>query len=228
MSHLIQLEELSKVYQTGSISVRALNEINLTIDPHEMMAIIGPSGSGKSTMMNIIGLLDRPTSGSFILNGKDMADCSEDELAEIRNRTIGFVFQSFFLLPRLNAEQNIMLPLLYRGVGIKEAQAMANDLLKKLGIGYLNKNKPSQMSGGQQQRVAIARALIGNPDLILADEPTGALDSKTSQEIMDWFLELHNVDKRTVIIITHDANISGQCARVVAIKDGVIVSDETR
>ena len=205
----------------------ALNHINLTISAKEMLAIIGVSGSGKSTLMNIIGLLDKPTTGEFLLHDKEISTFNADELAEIRNKTIGFVFKSFFLLPRLTAEQNVALPLLYRGVNLQQAKKQANNMLEKVGIAHLHNHKPNQMSGGEQQRVAIARALIGQPDIILADEPTGSLDTKTGQEILDLFSNLNTIDKKTVVIITHDPNISKQCQRIVNLKDGKIISDES-
>lgn len=222
---LIKLNNVSKIYQTSEVAVAALREVNLTINKQESVAIIGASGSGKSTMMNIIGLLDRPSSGEFLLNGKNVTTLSDNELADTRNRSIGFVFQSFFLLPRLTAEQNVALPLLYRGLSFLEAKNKAVSMLSKLEIGHLAHNRPRQMSGGEQQRVAIARALVGEPDIILADEPTGALDSRTGQEILNLFIHLNQVEKRTLIIITHDLNVSKQCRRIVRIKDGAIEED---
>ena len=224
LSYLIELKNLSKIYRIGDCDVCVLHDINLQIAYEEMIAIVGASGSGKSTMMNIIGLLDKQTRGEYYLKGKKIASYAEDELAETRNKTIGFVFQSFFLLPRLNAVQNVAMPLLYRGVALMIAHKLAEKMLTKLGIDYLYNHKPSQMSGGEQQRVAIARALIGNPDILLADEPTGSLDSKTGKEIMDLFISLNEIEKKTVIMITHDVNISRQCKRVVSIKDGRLVS----
>lgn len=224
---LIELKNINKIYQTGTIALRALKDVSLVIDSLEMVAIVGVSGSGKSTMMNIIGLLDLPTSGKFLLNGKQVSLIAEDELAEIRNKTIGFVFQSFFLLPRLKALQNVVLPLLYRGYNFKKALKTAENIMAKLGISHLCDNKPNQMSGGEQQRVAIARALIGNPEIILADEPTGSLDTKTGREIMSLFAKLHEIDHKTVIIITHDQSISEQCGRIITLQDGRIINDET-
>lgn len=223
MPFLIKLNNITKIYQTSETSLKALDNVSLTIEPQELLAIVGASGSGKSTMMNIIGLLDRPTEGEFILNNKNVASLPDNALATLRNRTIGFVFQSFFLLPRLNAEQNVALPLLYRGISTIDAQKQANATLEKVGIAHLAHKKPNQMSGGEQQRVAIARALVGDPDIILADEPTGSLDSKTGQEIIDLFKRLNRDDKRTVIIITHDQDISKQCKRVITLKDGHIL-----
>jgi putative ABC transport system ATP-binding protein len=225
LSSLIELKNVGKIYQTGEIAIPALSDINLSIKEQELVAIIGASGSGKSTLMNIVGLLDRPTTGEFLLNGEKVMDFNDDELAEVRNRKIGFVFQSFFLLPRLTAEQNVELPLFYRGVGVGEAKERVTEILAKLEIGHLARSRPRQMSGGEQQRVAIARALVGKPDIILADEPTGSLDSKTGQEILNLFIHLNQIEKCTVIVITHDFNISRQCRRVVSIKDGKIISD---
>jgi putative ABC transport system ATP-binding protein len=225
LSSLIELRGVSKTYHTGEIAIEALRNVDLTINKQELVAIVGASGSGKSTMMNILGLLDRPTTGEFLLNGENVAAFNDNVLAETRNRAIGFVFQSFFLLPRLTAEQNVELPLFYRGVAQAEAKERANAMLAKVEIGHLARNRPRQMSGGEQQRVAIARALVGEPDIILADEPTGALDSRTGQEIINLFIHLNQVEKRTVIIITHDSNVSRQCRRVVTIRDGKIITD---
>jgi putative ABC transport system ATP-binding protein len=225
LSSLIELNHVDKIYQTGEIAIVALKDINLTINEQELVAIIGASGSGKSTMMNIIGLLDHPTNGEFLLNGRKPADYSDNELARIRNQKIGFVFQSFFLLPRLTAEQNVALPLYYRGISPIETKKCANMMLEKFEIGHLARNYPRQMSGGEQQRVAIARALVGEPDIILADEPTGALDSKTGQEIINLFIHLNRVEKRTIIIITHDSNVSRKCRRIINIKDGSVIND---
>lgn len=191
-----------------------------------MIAIIGPSGSGKSTTMNILGLLDRPTSGIFLFNGHDTAKFNDNQLAEFRNQRVGFVFQSFFLLPRLNAQQNVALPLLYRDINLKEANQKASVMLEKVHIGHLYRNKPFEMSGGEQQRVAIARALVGEPDIILADEPTGALDSQTSQEIMNIIIDLNKKEGKTIIIITHDSNIAKQCRRIISLQDGKIIGDK--
>lgn len=223
MSALIQLEEVSKTYQLGQNAVCALDTINLVVARGEFLSLMGASGSGKSSLLNIIGLLDRPTSGTYILHGEAVTTVSEDNLAKIRNERIGFVFQSFFLLPRLTALQNVMLPLTYRAVPKKLAHEKALHLLERMGVGHLIQHRPNQLSGGQQQRVAIARALVGDPDLILADEPTGALDSQTSQEVMALFKELHQ-EGRTVLLITHDPNMSRHCERVIKIKDGKIVS----
>ena len=222
---IINLSNIVKIYKSGSDDLLALNHINLIVSKGELTAIIGESGSGKSTLLNIIGLLDKPSSGIYQLSGIAVDELSDDELSVIRNQKIGFVFQSFFLLPRLNALQNVIMPLIYRGVHDKEAKLCGMAMLEKMGIEQLWHHKPSQMSGGQQQRVALARALIGEPEVILADEPTGSLDSKTGQEVMDLFIELNNHDRNTIIVVTHDQHISQQCRRVVRVHDGSIVSD---
>lgn len=224
MSSLIKLQNISKTYQVGANHFSALKEVNLELQRGEMTAIVGVSGSGKSTLMNIMGFLDRSTSGKYFFSGQDVSDLSEHDLAEIRNSKIGFVFQSFFLLARSNALQNVMLPLFYRGTPRVEARDMAMHMLEKVGVGHLAFNKPNQLSGGQQQRVAIARALVGNPEVILADEPTGALDSQTGHEVMALFRELNQQEGRTIVIITHDKEVSRQCQRVVTIKDGEIIT----
>jgi len=208
----------------GDNEVHALRAANLTLQRGEMVAIIGSSGSGKSTLMNLIGFLDRPTSGRYWFHDRDVSSLTEDELAAIRNQEIGFVFQSFFLLPRLTALQNVLLPLFYRGAEEEEAKRLARDMLAKMGVDHLAHHRPNQLSGGQQQRVAIARALVGDPKVILADEPTGALDSDTGHEVMQLFANLHRHEGRTIVIITHDKEISRQCERVMTIKDGVLTS----
>ena len=224
MSSLIKLEHVSKTYVMGQNTVSALRDASLEINRAEMMAIVGSSGSGKSTLMNIIGFLDRPTSGRYLYNGTDVSTLSEDELASIRNQEIGFVFQSFFLLPRLTALQNVVLPLFYRGLPQQECQEHAMQILDKVGVAHLANNRPNQLSGGQQQRVAIARALVGDPKVILADEPTGALDSDTGNDVMNLFTELNRKEGRTIVIITHDKDISRRCERVVTIKDGILLA----
>lgn len=226
MSSLIKLENLTKVYKLGHNSFSALSDINIELQQGEMTAIVGASGSGKSTLMNIIGFLDHCTTGRYLFSGRDVSHLSEQELAVIRNTKIGFVFQSFFLLTRSTALQNVMLPLFYRGTPRAQAQEMAQKMLEKVGVGHLANNRPNQLSGGQQQRVAIARALVGNPDVILADEPTGALDSQTGHEVMDIFKKLNQQEGRTIIIITHDNEVSKQCQRTVTIKDGKIFKSE--
>lgn len=223
MSSLIKLENVSKVYRLGDTEFSALSDIHLELQRGEMTAIVGVSGSGKSTLMNIMGCLDRCTSGRYFFSGQDVSNVSESALADIRNKSIGFVFQSFFLLARSTALQNVMLPLFYRGTTRLEAEEMAMQMLDKVGMKHLAQHKPNQLSGGQQQRVAIARALVGQPDVILADEPTGALDSQTGNEVMTLFRDLSEKEGRTIIIITHDMEISRRCERIVLIKDGRIV-----
>jgi putative ABC transport system ATP-binding protein len=222
---LIDVKELSKVYQLGDIEVPALNRIDLQINPNEYVAIMGPSGSGKSTLMNIIGCLDVPTEGAYILNGTDVSTMIDDELAEIRNRQIGFVFQTFNLLPRADALHNVELPLIYSGITRVERRRMAEEALSKVGLGDRVHHKPNELSGGQRQRVAIARALINNPAIILADEPTGNLDSTTGEEIMEIFEQLHE-SGNTIILITHEEYIANHSHRVIRLLDGKIKSDD--
>lgn len=224
MSYLIKLEEVTKTYRMGDNDVHALRAANMTLQRGEMAAIIGSSGSGKSTLMNIIGFLDRPTTGRYFFEDRDVSSLAEDDLAAIRNHEIGFVFQSFFLLPRLTALQNVTLPLFYRGIPEDESKRLGIAMLAKMGVDHLAHHRPNQLSGGQQQRVAIARALVGDPKVILADEPTGALDSDTGNEVMQLFSNLHRHEGRTIVIITHDKEISRQCDRVMTIKDGVLIS----
>ena len=221
---LIKIENVYKIYIMGTEQVYANDNISLTINRGEFVAIVGKSGSGKSTLMNIIGALDKPTSGRYILNGKDTSDMTDDELADIRNKTIGFIFQQYNLLPKLNLVENVELPLLYAGVNAKERRERALQSLQRVGLKEKYLNYPNQLSGGQQQRVSIARALAGNPSLLLADEPTGALDSKTSREVLNFLKELNN-EGNTVIIITHDNSIALEAKRVVRIKDGQIMFD---
>jgi len=222
---LIDVKELSKVYQLGDIEVPALNGIDLQISPNEYVAIMGPSGSGKSTLMNIIGCLDVPTEGAYVLNGTDVSTMIDDELAEIRNRQIGFVFQTFNLLPRADALHNVELPLIYSGITRAERRRMAEEALSKVGLGDRVHHKPNELSGGQRQRVAIARALINNPAIILADEPTGNLDSTTGEEIMEIFEQLHE-SGNTIILITHEEYIANHSHRVIRLLDGKIKSDD--
>lgn len=222
MALSVELTSVDKVYDQGEgLKFQALKKINLTISKGEFIAIIGPSGSGKSTLMHILGLLDRPTSGNYELNGEDTSRLSENELAKIRNQKIGFIFQSFNLLPRTSALDNVALPLIYSGSSGKERLHRAKAALENVGLNDKLFSKPNQLSGGQQQRVAIARSLINNPEIILADEPTGNLDTKTSREIMDIFKKL-NKEGRTIILITHEHEIAEQAKRIIRIKDGEI------
>lgn len=225
MNKMIKIHNLSKFYQTGPITFAALDKVNLEINNGEMAAIIGPSGSGKSTLMNMIGCLDVPSEGKYFLDGKEVGGLAEDEQAQIRNEKIGFVFQSFNLLPRLTALENVELPLIYRGLPSKERREMAMKALTMVGLADRTHHKPTELSGGQQQRVAIARALAGEPQIILADEPTGALDSTSGTEVMEIIKELNNRGK-TIIIITHDSNIAEKAKRIIRIQDGRIVQDQ--
>ncbi len=223
MATMIQMEKITKTYHLGELDVPVLKEINLSIEDGEYVAIMGASGSGKSTLMNIIGCLDRPTSGLYVLDGRELTTMDDDELADIRNQYIGFVFQQFNLLPRLTALENVMLPMIYAEVSRSERIKSATAALEQIGLGDRLKNRPSQLSGGQQQRVAIARALVNHPALVLADEPTGALDSKTSHEIMNLLTEL-NQQGTTIAIVTHDATVAAQTKRVIHMLDGEIES----
>ena len=223
---MIQTENLMKVYQMGDSEVRALNGASFTIDKGEMVAIMGPSGSGKSTLMSIIGCLDAPTSGKYMLDGVSVENMDEVKLAETRGRKIGFVFQQFNLLARTSALENVMLPLTYAGVSGKERNDRAMKALDRVGLSQRTHHAPNELSGGQQQRVAIARALVNEPAILLADEPTGALDSKTSVEIMDLFQSLHKDSGQTVILVTHDSYVARHTDRIIKISDGKIVSDE--
>ncbi len=222
---LIRIENLTKIYQLGKVQVRALNSINLTIEKNEYVAIMGPSGSGKSTLMNIIGCLDVPTEGRYILNDRDVSNLTDDELAQIRNKEIGFVFQTFNLLPRANALHNVELPLIYNGTPRAIRRQMALEVLEKVGLAERASHRPSELSGGQRQRVAIARALINNPSLILADEPTGNLDSKTGEEIMQILRDLNDAGN-TIILVTHEEHIAQRCKRIIRLLDGEIIKDE--
>ncbi len=224
MSALVQIEDLSKIYNPGENEVRALDHVNLEIEDQEFVAIIGHSGSGKSTLMNMLGCLDVPTSGTYRLHGKDVSDLSDDELSDIRNKEIGFIFQGFNLIQNLTALENVELPLIYRKVGKAKREELAVQALEKVGLGHRMDHRPAQMSGGQQQRVAIARAIAQAPPIILADEPTGNLDSASTDEIMQILKELHQ-EGRTVIIITHDNDIAKQASRRILIKDGRVESD---
>ncbi len=224
---LIDLTNLKKTYQLGDIEVPAVRGIDMSIDKNEYLAIMGPSGSGKSTLMNIIGCLDVPTEGSYILDSKDVSKLNDDELAEIRNRKIGFVFQTFNLLPRADALHNVELPLIYSGLPRAKRKEMAESALDKVGLGDRMHHKPNELSGGERQRVAIARALVNNPAIILADEPTGNLDSNTGEEIMEIFEQIH-AGGNTIILITHEEYIANHSNRVVRLLDGLIQSDEKK
>lgn len=222
---MIEFHDLTKVYVMGEEQVPALAGVSLTIERGEYVAVIGPSGSGKSTLMNILGGLDRPTSGSYRFEGEEVGDFGDDALADFRRRRIGFVFQSFQLLPRLTALQNVELPMIYAGMAPAERKARARELLDRVGLGSRMGHRPTQLSGGQQQRVAIARSLANRPDLLLADEPTGALDTHTGEEVLKLFHEL-NGDGLTLAIVTHDPDVANEAHRRVAFRDGLIVSDE--
>ena len=224
MQSVIHLEDLRKSYYLGKQELPVLNGINLDIFKNEFVALMGPSGSGKSTLMNILGCLDSLTDGKYILNGKDVSKMHDDDLAEIRNQEIGFVFQQFNLLPRLSALENVALPLIYAGVPKKERSERAMEMLKKVSLDDRSHHKSNELSGGQIQRVAIARALVNNPSIILADEPTGNLDSKTSVEIMNRISQIHQLGN-TVILVTHEEDIAHYAKRVVRLRDGVIESD---
>ncbi|MEK6455512.1 ABC transporter ATP-binding protein [Caldifermentibacillus hisashii] len=222
---MIQLASIKKSYSLGNEDVLVLNGIDLKINRGEFISIMGPSGSGKSTLMNIIGFLDRPTEGTYFLNGKEVLQYKEHELAKIRNRTIGFVFQQFNLLPRLNALKNVELPMIYAGVKKKEREERAKEALEKVGLADRMLHLPNELSGGQKQRVAIARAIVNKPDLILADEPTGALDTKTSEQIMELFTMLNKEDGTTVIVVTHEEEVASYANRLILLRDGYIVQD---
>lgn len=224
MENVIELNDIHKIYRVGDIDIHALRGITLNIKAGEFVSVMGPSGSGKSTLMNIIGCLDKPSSGNYIFEGKDISVLTKDELAEIRNKKIGFVFQNFSLLPRATALENVELPLLYDGTSSNKRSVLANDTLKTLGLGGRENHFPTQLSGGQQQRVAIARAIINKPSIILADEPTGNLDTKMSQEIMEVFKAL-NEQGRTIVMITHEPSVAEYGKRVIKISDGMIMDE---
>lgn len=221
---MIELRDVYKIYSDGDGEIRALDGVNLHVDRGEFVAIVGQSGSGKSTCMNIIGCLDVPTSGSYYLNGVDVSTMNEIELSRIRNQTLGFIFQQYNLLPKLNLLENVELPLIYRGMTPKQREEKARLALERVGLADRANKMPSQLSGGQQQRVSIARALAGDPPVILADEPTGALDSKTGRDVLDFITKLNN-EGTTIVLITHDMSIAEEAKRIVRIQDGKIISD---
>lgn len=221
---LIQLKDVTKIYQMGTQEVRALAGVSLEIYPNEYVAVMGPSGSGKSTMMNILGCLDTPTGGTYYLNGQNVGDMIDDELAEIRNREVGFVFQTFNLLPRVNCLQNVELPLIYSGRKKSLRREMAANALESVGLGDRMDHKPNELSGGQRQRVAVARALVNNPSLILADEPTGNLDTHTGEEIMLLFESLYR-QGNTLMVVTHEEDIAQHARRIIRLRDGLIETD---
>ena len=221
---MIELSNVGKRYMMGEEPFMALQGVDLRIGRNEYVALIGPSGSGKSTLMNLLGCLDTPSEGRYVLNGRDTSDMDDTELARVRNREIGFIFQSFHLLPRLSVLQNVMQPLVYRGMPRAERQARATRALARVGLADRMGHRPNQLSGGQRQRVAVARALVGEPSILLADEPTGNLDSKTSAEIMALFDELH-AQGQTVVVVTHEPDIAAHCKRTIRVSDGRIVED---
>ncbi|MCD4712184.1 MAG: ABC transporter ATP-binding protein [Clostridiales bacterium] len=226
MKPLIEFRNLSKIYQMGETEVRAVDGMSMQIMPGEFVAIVGQSGSGKSTCMNIIGCLDVPTSGNYFLGGQDVGELDDDELADIRNKMVGLIFQQYNLLPKLSVLGNVELPLLYGGLSKSERVEQATKVITKVGLLDKINNLPSQLSGGQQQRVSVARALAGNPSVILADEPTGALDSKTGKEVLDLLTKLHS-EGNTVVLITHDNEIAGQAQRIIRLEDGHIIFNGT-
>ena len=224
MEHLIEFQSVYKIYQMGDTQVRALDGVDMTIDPGEFVAIVGQSGSGKSTAMNIIGCLDVPSTGVYKLGGVDVSTMDDDQQAVIRNKMLGFIFQQYNLIPKLNVLENVELPLLYAGVPERERRERALRALDRVGLAGKSKNRPNQLSGGQQQRVAIARALAGDPSVILADEPTGALDSRTGREVLHFLKQLHE-EGNTVVLITHDNSIAVKAERIVRLQDGKIIYD---
>ncbi len=224
--HVIVTNNLKKIYTMGQMEVRALDGVSFNINRGEVVAIMGPSGSGKSTLMNLLGCLDRPTSGNYLLDGEEVQSLDDDELADIRNRKVGFVFQSFNLLPRATALANVELPMRYAGVDKKDRIQRAGSALEAVGLGDRMDHRPTELSGGQQQRVAIARALVNNPAILMADEPTGNLDSKSGKEIMELLLELNRKSGTTLIIVTHDPNIAAQTRRTIRLRDGLIEEDK--
>jgi putative ABC transport system ATP-binding protein len=227
MSKVIEIRQITRDFPLGNEVVKVLKGIDLDIDRGEYVAIMGPSGSGKSTLMNLLGCLDTPTSGTYILNGKDASQMGDDELAEIRNKEIGFVFQTFNLLPRTTALENVALPMIYAGYNKADRKKRAEEVLTNVGLGDRMDHKPNQLSGGQRQRVAVGRALVNKPSIILADEPTGNLDSKTSLEIMNLFDEIHAAGN-TVILVTHEEEVADHAHRVIRLRDGMVESDERK
>ena len=225
MTTVVEMKNVAKYFGEGSSKVKALDGVDLTIQEGEFVAIVGPSGSGKSTMMNLIGCLARPTSGKVKFAGEDLSKLNDKKLTSLRNLAIGFVFQSFFLLPKTDALDNVATPLFYRGISAKEARKKAMQMLSKLGLADRHSHQSTELSGGQQQRVAIARALVTEPSLILADEPTGALDSNTGKQVMDLFQEL-NKEGKTIVLITHDLDVASKAKRRITLKDGKIISDD--
>ncbi|WP_255710113.1 ABC transporter ATP-binding protein [Pontibacter harenae] len=224
MSTIIETTDISKVYRMGTETIHALKSVSIKIDKGEYVAFMGPSGSGKSTLMNIVGCLDTPTGGQYVLNGKDVSNMTDNDLAEVRNKEIGFVFQTFNLLPRQSSLENVALPLIYAGYNKSQRTAKAQRALESVGLGNRGGHKPNELSGGQRQRVAIARALINDPSIILADEPTGNLDTKTSYEIMELFENLHSKGN-TIIMVTHEEDIAKYAHRIVRLRDGLVESD---
>ena len=224
---VIRIEDLTRVYQMGEVEVRALDGISLSIAPGEFVAVMGPSGSGKSTLMNLVGCLDTPTSGEYWLNGQKVSDLADDDLARIRNKEIGFDFQTFNLLPRADALHNVELPLIYAGMPARERRQRAARALQRVGLGDRMDHRPNELSGGQRQRVAIARALVNEPSILLADEPTGNLDSSTSGEIMQVFADLHH-QGQTVVMVTHEHDIAAHAARVITLLDGLVATDQLK
>ena len=222
---VVHVEDLRKVYDLGTQQVHALAGVRLGIEPGEFVAVMGPSGSGKSTFMHIVGLLDEPSSGQYVFEGQDVSNLSDDERADIRSRRLGFVFQAYNLLPRTTARENVELPMLYAGVPAEERREIALEKMRIVGVEHLADHTPNQMSGGQQQRVAIARSLVNNPGLILADEPTGALDTKTSDDVMRLFTRLNAEHGITILLVTHEPDVAAYAQRVVTFRDGLVVSD---